>query len=141
MKHPRIIALFILALITASRAIAQTPAPTSATVITDPAQIISKEKFDVQPLSMEKLFMSHSIGDSVWSPDGKQVAFTSNMSGRRNIWLVPAQSGWPIQLTVSNERQTSLYGLLRDGGLPMPLTMAETNNTICLWFPPAMAKS
>jgi len=29
------------------------------------------------------------------------------MSGRRNIWLVPAQSGWPIQLTVSNERQTS----------------------------------
>ena len=107
MKHPRIIALFILALITASRAIAQTPAPSSATVITDPAQIISKEKFDVQPLSMEKLFMSHSIGDSVWSPDGKQVAFISNMSGRRNIWLVPAQSGWPIQLTVSNERQTS----------------------------------
>jgi len=61
----------------------------------------------VQPLSMEKLFMSHSIGESAWSPDGKQVAFTSNMSGRRNIWLVPAQSRWPTQLTVSNERQTS----------------------------------
>lgn len=86
-------------------AIAQTAHP--STVITDPAQINSKEKFDVQPLSMEKLFMSHSIGESAWSPDGRQVAFISNMSGRRNIWLVPAQSGWPIQLTVSNERQTS----------------------------------
>ena len=79
----------------------------SNAAITDPAQITSKEKFDVQPLSMEKLFMSHSIGESTWSPDGKQVAFISNMSGRRNIWLVPAQSGWPTQLTVDNWRQQS----------------------------------
>ncbi len=84
-----------------------TPLSAQTTVITDPAQINSKEKFDVQPISIEKLFMSHSIGESAWSPDGKQVAFISNMSGRRNIWLVPAQSGWPIQLTVSNERQTN----------------------------------
>jgi len=108
MNYKCTIGWLILALLTASQAIPQTPAPSVPTVITDPAQIISREKFDVQPLSMEKLFMSHSIGDSTWSPDGKQVAFISNMSGRRNIWLVPAQSGWPIQLTVSNERQTSL---------------------------------
>jgi dipeptidyl aminopeptidase/acylaminoacyl peptidase len=88
-------------------ALAYGQASSGAAIITDPAQINSKEKFDVQPLSIEKLFMSHSIGESAWSPDGKQVAFISNMSGRRNIWLVPAQSGWPIQLTVSNERQTS----------------------------------
>lgn len=107
MNCQRTIGWLVLALITACQAVSQTPAPASTTVITDPAQIVSKEKFDVQPLSMEKLFMSHSIGDSAWSPDGKQVAFISNMSGRRNIWLVPAQSGWPVQLTVSNERQTS----------------------------------
>ena len=54
---------------------------------------------------MEKLYMTHSIGDSSWSPDGKQVAFISNISGRNNIWLVSSQSGWPTQLTVSNQRQ------------------------------------
>jgi Tol biopolymer transport system component len=102
MNRARVIAMLAFTWIAATLLIAQPAA------ITDPTQITSKEKFDVQPLSIEKLFMSHSIGESTWSPDGKQVAFISNMSGRRNIWLVPAESGWPIQLTVSNERQTSL---------------------------------
>ena len=41
-----------------------------------------------------------------WSPDGKSIAFVSNISGRNNIWLVPATGGWPTQLTVSDQRQT-----------------------------------
>lgn len=77
----------------------------SPAFITDPAQIKSREKFDVQPLSMEKLYMTRIIGASTWSPDGKQVAFISNISGRNNIWIVPAEGGWPTQLTVSNQRQ------------------------------------
>ena len=108
MTHARVIWLFILALISASPAISQTSAPSASAVITDPAQITSKEKFDVQPLSIDKLFMSHSIGQSTWSPDGKQIAFISNISGRNNIWLVSAQSGWPMQLTVSNQRQANI---------------------------------
>lgn len=84
-----------------------TPIPNTNRVITDPAQITSREKLDVQPLTIEKLFLTHSIGDSAWSPDGKQVAFISNISGRRNIWLVPAEGGWPSQLTVSDRRQAA----------------------------------
>ena len=42
-----------------------------------------------------------------WSPDGKSIAFISNMSGRNNLWLVPAEGGWPVQLTVSDQRQTA----------------------------------
>ncbi len=49
-----------------------------------------------------------SLGDSSWSPDDKQVAFVTNISGRYNIWLVPSQSGWPTQLTVSNQRQINI---------------------------------
>src|ERR1035441_10620716 len=37
----------------------------------------------------------------------KTVAFVSNLSGRNNIWLVPSEGGWPTQLTVSDQRQTS----------------------------------
>jgi dipeptidyl aminopeptidase/acylaminoacyl peptidase len=83
-------------------------APSSQPVITDPAQITSKSKFDIQPFTVEKLYMTRAVGDSAWSPDDKQVAFVTNISGRNNIWLVPSQSGWPMQLTVSNQRQANI---------------------------------
>jgi dipeptidyl aminopeptidase/acylaminoacyl peptidase len=81
--------------------------PTASVVITDPAQIASKQRFGVQAFTVEKLYMTRTIGDSAWSPDGKQIAFISNISGRNNLWIVPAEGGWPIQLTVSNQRQTN----------------------------------
>jgi dipeptidyl aminopeptidase/acylaminoacyl peptidase len=58
-------------------------------------------------LTIEKLWMTRQIGGSTWSPDGKSIAFISNMSGRNNLWLVPAEGGFPVQLTVSDQRQSS----------------------------------
>ena len=74
--------------------------------VTDPTKLESKTVADMQAFSIEKLYMTRNIGDSTWSPDGKQVAFISNISGRNNLWLVPAAGGWPTQLTVSDQRQT-----------------------------------
>ena len=85
----------VIFLLSSLSAICQNPAGSNTVnsnrVITDPQQITSKSKLDVQPLSIEKLYLTHSVGDSTWSPDGKQVAFISNISGRRNLWLVPAR--------------------------------------------------
>src|SRR5579864_1773592 len=77
--------------------------------ITDPKQISSKPNAQVEPrsLTIEKLFMTRQIGGSTWSPDGKSVAFISNMSGRNNLWIVPAEGGFPVQLTVSDQRQAA----------------------------------
>ncbi len=36
--------------------------------------------------------------DPAWSPDGSRVAFSSNRSGRRQLWAVPARGGEPEQL-------------------------------------------
>ncbi|MGA8541478.1 MAG: S9 family peptidase [Terriglobales bacterium] len=81
------------------------PAPQA---ITDPKQIASKPDARVEKnLTIEKLYMTRQVGGATWSPDGKTVAFISNLSGRNNLWLVPSEGGWPMQLTVSNERQTS----------------------------------
>src|SRR5258708_5742879 len=82
--------------------------PDPGKVITDPAEIVAKEKFDVQPFTIDKLYMTRTVGDSTWSPDDKQVAFVTNISGRNNIWVVSSQSGWPTQLTVSNQRQAAI---------------------------------
>jgi dipeptidyl aminopeptidase/acylaminoacyl peptidase len=73
--------------------------------ITDPAQLSSQSRADVERLSIEKLFMTRSIAGTAWSPDGATLAFISNMSGRYNLWTVPAQGGWPVQLTISDQRQ------------------------------------
>ena len=82
------------------------PAPQA---VTDPKQIASKPNAQVEPrgLTIEKLYMTRQVGRPTWSPDGKSIAFISNMSGRNNLWLVPAEGGWPVQLTVSDQRQTS----------------------------------
>jgi dipeptidyl aminopeptidase/acylaminoacyl peptidase len=77
--------------------------------ITDPKQIASKPNAQVEPrsLTIEKLYMTRQIGRPTWSPDGKSIAFISNLSGRNNLWIVPAEGGFPTQLTVSDQRQTA----------------------------------
>ena len=78
--------------------------------VTDPKQITAKPDADVEQgeesLSLPRLYMTRQIGDTAWSPDGKSIVFVANITGRNNLWLVPADGGWPTQLTVSDQRQT-----------------------------------
>ena len=102
-----VIVILMSTVVTESIAAAQTlPAPQA---VTDPKQIASRPNAQVEPksLTIEKLYMTRQVGRPTWSPDGKSIAFISNMSGRNNLWLVPAEGGWPVQLTVSDQRQTA----------------------------------
>ncbi|MGZ4787716.1 MAG: prolyl oligopeptidase family serine peptidase [Terriglobales bacterium] len=72
---------------------------------TDPQNVIAKMNPNLSIYSLEKFFLSRQIGDSTWAPNGKRVALVTNLSDRMNIWLVPADGGWPQQLTVSDQRQ------------------------------------
>jgi len=81
-------------------------------VITDPRQIVSRERAGVRTLSLDALYSTRAIGGASWSPDGQQIVFVSNISGRYNLWQVAAdasraESGpaWPVQLTFSPQRQ------------------------------------
>jgi dipeptidyl aminopeptidase/acylaminoacyl peptidase len=107
MRAPLLFVMVIFMSTVVTEITAQTlPAPQA---VTDPKQISSKPNAQIEPrsLTIEKLYMTRQVGRGTWSPDGKSIAFISNMSGRNNLWIVPADGGWPVQLTVSDQRQTS----------------------------------
>ena len=100
--------LFLFAIVIVMTIVAEPQTLPAPQAVTDPKQITSKPNAKVEKnLTIEKLYMTRLVGGADWSPDGKSVVFVSNMSGRNNLWTVPAEGGWPMQLTVSDQRQTS----------------------------------
>ena len=111
------------------------------------------------PVPIDDLFFTRSVGGASWSPDGKQIVFTSNFTGRNNLWKVSAEGGWPIQLSQSDDRQGSatwspdgewiifqsdkgggeiydLYAIPSDGGEVIDLTNTpEISETSPEWSP------
>src|SRR5437016_4158782 len=72
---------------------------------TDPKSVASPSNPHAGPVPIDDLFFTRSINWPAWSPDSKQVVFTTTLTGRQNLWKVAASGGWPIQLIQSDERQ------------------------------------
>ena len=96
------ISVFVLLLTTAL--LAQSNGP-DGRQITDPQAIHSVSNPNARPIPIDDLYYTRSLAGASWSPDGKQVAMTMDMSGRSNLWKVNAAGGWPVQLVQSDERQ------------------------------------
>ena len=113
--------------------------------ITDPKSVVSLMDASARPAPLEDLYYTRSVFGAAWSPDGRQVLFTSDISGRFNLWKVGASGGWPAQLTQSDDVQSGaiwspdgrwivyqqdhagnelydLYAIPSDGGEPVNLT-------------------
>jgi len=73
--------------------------------VTDPHSVVSAGNAAAHALSIDDLYYTRSVGGATWSPDGKEVAFTTDLTGRPNLWKVQAAGGWPLQLVQSNQRQ------------------------------------
>ena len=99
-----IAALFVSSFTFAQSASVQSSGPDDRQV-TDPKSITSTTNPNARSIPIEDLFFTRSVSSPSWSPDGREIAFTTNLTGRDNLWKVNAAGGWPIQLVQSEDRQ------------------------------------
>jgi Tol biopolymer transport system component len=106
MKYPRTgcISLFLLSV--SASVLAQSSGPDTRQ-ITDAVTITSATNPNARPIPIDDLYFTRSVSNASWSPDGNEIVFTTDISGRSNLWKVTANGGWPIQLAQSDERQYS----------------------------------
>ena len=83
---------------------AQSSGP-DARQITDAKTIVSATNPNARPIPIDDLYFTRSVSSASWAPDGKEIVFTTDISGRSNLWKVSANGGWPIQLAQSDDRQ------------------------------------
>lgn len=104
MKTLSVTVLCLLATSFSSAGLAASSGPDDRQV-TDPHSVMSASNAAAHALSIDDLYFTRSVSDATWSPDGKEIAFTTDLTGRPNLWKVNAAGGWPVQLVQSNQRQ------------------------------------
>lgn len=104
MRFARLIAPLLLALTFSTLLPAQSTGPSDRR-ITDPHSINSASNSEAHPVPIDDLYFTRSVSNASWSPDGKEILFTTDMAGRSNLWKVSATGGWPVQLVQSDDRQ------------------------------------
>ena len=127
--------------------------------ITNPKSLTSQTELGAGPVPIDDLFFTRGILGPSWSPNGHEIAFSTNVTGRYNLWKVNAAGGWPIQLSQSDDRQTNpvwspdgkwivfesdkgggeiydLYSIPSDGGEITNLTLTpDISETTPVWSP------
>lgn len=93
---------------------AAAPIPGPAREITAPGSIVSEQKPAAPPVSVADLYANRSALAAAWSPDGRSVVASANLSGRYNLWRFSTDGGAPVQLAHSDDRQ-GVLGVSPDG--------------------------
>jgi dipeptidyl aminopeptidase/acylaminoacyl peptidase len=126
---------------------------------TNPKSVQSLSYAGATAVPIDDLYYTRSIGGTSWSPDGKEIVLSTNLSGRTNLWKVSATGSWPVQLSQSEDAQLSptyspdgkwvvyqqdkggnelydLYAIPSSGGTPINLTNTPETRELSPEFSP-----
>jgi len=87
-------------------------------------------------ISSRFTFTDSSDSWSVWSPDGKQVAYSSNRAGRLEIYLKPANGVESEQPIVTGEGESMPTDWSRDGRFIAYQTQSQSTKKFDIWIVP-----
>jgi dipeptidyl aminopeptidase/acylaminoacyl peptidase len=73
--------------------------------LTDPRSLSSPANPNAAPVPIADLFYTRGNGGIAWSPDGKEVVISTNLTGRLNLWKTSSDGSWPVQLAHSDDRE------------------------------------
>ncbi len=81
---------------------------------TDPKSVASAVQAGAAPVKVADLLQTTRLAGVTISPDGQQLAYVSDASGRLNLWIMNVDGSGARQLLHSNDRQSGLT-FSRDG--------------------------
>ena len=61
------------------------------------------------PYEFARYLKIRAAHGATWSPDGRRVAFLTDITGVTQAWELPVEGGWPEQLTFHEERVSGVY--------------------------------
>lgn len=61
------------------------------------------------PFPLDRFLNIRAASGPAFSPDGRFVAFLTNTTGVAQLWQVPAEGGWPTQLTFTHESVRNVW--------------------------------
>jgi dipeptidyl aminopeptidase/acylaminoacyl peptidase len=61
------------------------------------------------PYEFARYLKIRAAHGATWSPDGRRVAFLTDITGVTQAWELPVEGGWPEQLTFHEERVSGVH--------------------------------
>ncbi len=89
-----------------------------------------------QPYTIQQYLNIKSAGGATLSPDAKQMAYTTNVTGTSQIWVVDLPKGTPKQLTYYDDNIGFVRWLPDGSGLIFGKARGGDENTQFYWMKP-----
>lgn len=85
------------------------------------------------PLAVSRFFSIQAAFGPTFSPDGRRLAFLSNITGLPQAWVMDAAGGWPDPLTFERDRVVSISWSPANDALIFGRDSGGNENTQLFW--------